>query len=285
MNAKLNGIIERFERGERVFATFASPDPAAAIALRGTDYDAVIFEAEHKPWDAPELRDAMQYLLDRRQINEAETLAPSITPIVRIPPNGKERSQWHAKQALDLGAYGIIWPHVDTVDDARNAVEACRYPGLDQHDRDEPFGTRGDSPAWAAKYWGLPVGEYYERADVWPLAPSGEILVGLMIESVRAIDNLEAILDEVPGIGMILIGEGDLSQELGVPRQFEHPLVREHRDRVVEIGRAKGVPVGHPHVTERNVEEVLEQGYQFLMSAPVTTYPGLERGRAAAKND
>lgn len=282
---RLNGVIDRFERGERVFASFASPDPTGAIALRGTDYDAVIFEAEHKPWDAPGLRDAMQYLLDRGQIVESNTLTPRTTPLVRIPPNGAERAQWHAKQALDLGAYGIIWPHVDTVEDARNAVAACRYPGIDQDRESEPLGLRGDSPAWAARYWGVPVGEYYKRADVWPLAPDGEILVGLMIESVRAIENLHAILEQVPGIGLILVGEGDLSQELGVPRQFEHPTVREHRDRVLEICHARGVAAGHPHVTDKNLDEVLERGYEFLMTAPVISYPALVRGRAATTHD
>ncbi len=282
---RLNGIIDRFERGERVFATFASPDAAAALALRDTDYDALIFEAEHKPWDVPELRNAFQYLLDRRQVFEADTLAPSTTPLVRIPPNGGERAQWHAKQVLDLGAYGVVWPHIDTVDDARNAVAACRYPGIEQDAGREPLGLRGDSPVAAARYWGVGIDEYYKRADVWPLVPDGEILVALMIESVRAIDTLDAILEQVPGIGLILVGEGDLSQELGVPRQFEHPTVREHRDRIVNICTARGIAVGHPHVTEKNVDEVLERGYQFLMTAPVTTYPALVRGRAANSHE
>jgi 4-hydroxy-2-oxoheptanedioate aldolase len=279
---RLNRIIDKFEKGERVFATFASPDPAGAIAVRDAGYDALLFEAEHKPWDVPQLKDAMQYLVDRRQVFEADTLAPRTTPLVRIPPNGGERSQWHAKQALDLGAYGIVWPHVDTMEDARNAVAACRYPSINQDESREPFGLRGDSPAWASRYWGVPVDEYYKRADVWPLAPQGEILVGLMIESVRAVENLDEILEQVPGVGLILVGEGDLSQELGVARQFEHPTVQAHRNRVVEICNAKGVPVGHPHVTERNVDEVLEKGYQFLMTAPVVTYPGLVRGRNLA---
>ncbi|KHL02937.1 HpcH/HpaI aldolase family protein [Sinomonas humi] len=276
---RLNGIIDRFERGERVFATFASPDPFGAVAVRDAGYDALMFEAEHKPWDAPQLKDAMQYLLDRRQISKAETLAPTTTPLVRVPPNGGERSQWHAKQALDLGAYGIVWPHIDTVEDARNAVAACRYPSIHQDGAKEPLGLRGDSPAWAARYWGISAAEYYERADVWPLAPHGEILVGLMVESVRGIENLEEILDQVPGVGLVLVGEGDLSQELGLPRQYEHPTVREHRDRIVKICHAKGVRVGHPHVTEKNVEEVIEQGYQFLMTGAVVSYPGLVRGR------
>ncbi len=276
---RLNRIIDLLDRGETVFGRFLPPEPSAAVSVRDTDYDGIIFEAEHKPWDAPTLKDAFQYLLDRRQVFETETLAPTTTPLVRVPANGVERSQWHAKQALDLGAFGIIWPHVDTVEDARNAVSACRYPRVGRDER-EPAGLRGDSPAWAARYWGLSTQDYYERADVWPLAPDGEILVGLMIESVEAVDNLDAILDQVPGIGLVLIGEGDLSQELGVPRQFDHPLMLEHKDRVLKTCAAHDVPVGHPHVTEKNVQQVIEQDYRLLLTAPVTTHPGLDRGRA-----
>lgn len=276
---RLNPVIDLLAHGGTVFGGFVSPEPTAAVAARGVGYDTVVFEAEHKPWDVPALKDAFQYLLDRRQIVEGSGITPAVAPLVRIPANGGERSQWHAKQALDLGAYGIIWPHVDTVEDARNAVAACRYPRIGRPDG-EPVGLRGDSPAWAARYWGVTTAEYYERADVWPLAPEGEILVGLMIESVEAVENLDAMLGQVPGIGLILIGEGDLSQELGVPRQFEHPTVLEQKDRVLEICAKHGVAVGHPHVTEKNVEQVIEQGYRLLLTAPVVRHPGLDRGRA-----
>lgn len=278
---RLNGIIRLLEERKPVFGTFAAPEPAAATAVRDVGYDAVVFEAEHKPWDAPVLKDALQYLLDRRQVHEAGTLSPPVTPVVRIPPNGDENSQWHAKQALDLGAYGVVWPHVDTVEAARNAVASCRYPST-ANPHGGPFGVRGDSPAWAARYWGVPVEEYYRRADVWPLVPEGEVLVTLMIESVRAVENLDDILREVPGIGLLMIGEGDLSQELGVPRQYEHPTVMAFKERLLEVAARHDVAVGHPHVTEGNVEEVLEQGYRLLLTAPVVSRPGLVRGRAIA---
>ncbi|MFD5445691.1 HpcH/HpaI aldolase family protein [Streptomyces tendae] len=273
---RLNGIIDGLERGIPVFGTFASPEPTAAIALRDTGYDAVLFEAEHKPWDPPRLRDALQYLLDRREVHAAEGLAPATTPLVRVPPNGAELSQWHAKQALDLGAYGVVWPHVDTVEEARNAVAACRYPGRGDHG---PAGLRGDSPAWAARYWGVPNAEYYRRADVWPLAPDGEILVGLMIESVRAVRNLDAILRDVAGIGFVMIGEGDLSQELDLPRQYEHPTVMEHKRQILDVCAGHSVAVAHPHVTAGNVDRVVDDGYRLLFTAPVVSHPGLDRGR------
>ena len=69
---------------------------------------------------------------------------------------------------------------------------------------------RGDAPIAAARYWGLTQQEYYARADVWPLATQGEILVIIMCEEKKAIKNLPKILEEVKGIGVVLIGEGDL---------------------------------------------------------------------------
>ncbi|MFC6704881.1 HpcH/HpaI aldolase family protein [Flexivirga alba] len=280
--AELNGVARRLERGERVFASFCAPNANAALDLSTTSYDAVLFEAEHKPWDVPELRNAFQYLLNRRTILEAGGPAPAITPLVRIPPNGSERAQWHAKQALDLGAYGIVWPHITSVEEAANAVAACRYPGVDQHG---PAGQRGDSPVAAARYWGVPLDEYYRRAGVWSLDDDGEILVVIMIEDRAGIENLDDILEQVPGIGLVLIGEGDLSQELGVPRQFEHPTVLAHKERVLTACAKHGVAVGHPHVTAANAERALADGYRFLMTAPVVTYPGLEVARQLSERD
>ncbi|WP_067892758.1 HpcH/HpaI aldolase family protein [Nocardia vaccinii] len=276
---RLNSVIGALESGGHAFAAFAAPEPAVALDFATSDYDGLVFESEHKPWDATTLRDSLQYLLNRRQIFEAETLAPSPTPLVRVPVNGAEFGQWHAKQALDLGAYGIVWPHISRVEEARNAVAACRYPRLPGVDSFEPAGLRGDAPAAAARYWGISNAEYYAKADVWPLDPDGEILVVIQIEDQLGIENLPAILEQVPGIGLILIGEGDLSQELGVPRQLDHPLMVEARQRIVRICHEYGVVVGHPHVTTANVEQVLDEGYRFLMSAPVRSHPGLELGR------
>ena len=109
--------------------------------------------------------------------------------------------------------------------------------------------------------------------------PDGEIFVILMIEDMAGIENLADMLDNVPGIGAILIGEGDLSQELGFPRQYDHPELRDAMARIVDTCVSRGVAVGHPHVDAGNVERVLEEGYRFLMAAPATVHAGLEKGR------
>ena len=275
---RLNGVIKALEAGKPAFASFSPPDVQSAIAMATAKYDGVVYEMEHGPYDIGSLRDAFQYMLNRGQIAKSGSVAPAVTPMVRIPPNGNEKAQWQAKQALDLGAYGIVWPHISSVEEAYNAVSACRYPRLKNKPLYEPAGLRGNGPTTAVRYWGISQQEYYDRADVWPLNPKGEIFVILMMEDTRGIEDLGRILKEVPGIGAVLIGEGDLSQELGYPRQYEHPVVLEWMARVVNTCKAHNVPVGHPHVDGNNVERILAEGYRFLMPAPVRSYAALEKG-------
>lgn len=277
---RLNGIIRTLESGRPAFLSFAKPGPEEAIALGSSDFDGLVIEMEHGPWDSQLLRDTLQYLLNRKDIVASGSLAPKVTPMVRIPPNGSELNQWVAKQALDSGVYGVVWPHVATVEQAMNAVASCRYPRPPDAPHLHPCGRRGDGPTTAARYWGLSQQDYYARADVWPLAPQGEILSVLMIEDVEGIENLADILREVPGIGAILIGEGDLSQELGIPRQYDHPILRDAMAKVLDRGRAAGVPVGHPHVTSANVERVLDEGFRILIATPGRNFGALEKGRA-----
>ncbi len=276
---RLNGIIKVLEQGKNAFVTFSPADVGSAQAVAAERYDGAVFEMEHGPYDAKTLRDCLQYMLSRRQIVESGSLAPAVTPLVRIPPNGSEQNQWVAKQALDMGVYGIIWPHVSTVEEARSAVAACRYARPATAPRYEPKGQRGDGPTNAARYWGLTQQEYYDRADVWPLDPNGEVLVGIMCEDLDGIRNLPRILKEVPGIGVVIIGEGDLSQSLGLPRQYKHPTVAAAIAEILNICKEHNVACGHPHVETDNVEEVIAQGFRWLMPKPARTNTALEMGR------
>src|SRR6516225_425504 len=275
---RLNGVIRALEAGKPAFTSFCQADPETAIAMATTKYDGIVYEMEHNPWDIRALRDSLQYMLNRGQIAKSASVAPGVTPMVRVPPNGAEKAQFQAKQALDLGVYGIVWPHISTVDEAYNAVAACRYPRLKSAPLYEPAGIRGDGPTQAVRYWGVSQQDYYDRADVWPLNPKGEVLVILMMEDMRGIENLPKILKEVPGIGAILIGEGDLSQELGYPRQYEHKVVLEAMAQIVNTCK-EAVVVGHPHVETHNVERIVKEGYRFLMCAPVRSYGSLDKAR------
>ena len=276
---RLNNVIRALEQGQVPVTTFSPPSVETAIALSTTAYDGVVFEAEHNPYDIGTLRDCLQYLLNRKQILERGSLSPAVTPLVRIPANGGEMNQWLAKQALDIGAYGVVWPRISTVEQAYNAVSSCRYPRPKGAQLYEPAGVRGDQPVHAARYWGVTPQEYYAKADVWPLAPQGEILVIIMCEDVDGVANLPRILKEVQGIGVVLIGEGDLSQNLGFPRQYDHPVVVEAMTAIRRTCQEHGVVCGHPHVDTKNAQRVLDDGYGFVMAAPERTFAGLDACR------
>jgi 4-hydroxy-2-oxoheptanedioate aldolase len=279
---RLNGVIDVLEKGGAAFTTFSPMDVDSAIALSQSKYDGVVFEGEHNPWDINALRHSLQYMLNRSQILKQGNARPSVTPLVRIPANGIEKNQFLAKQALDSGCYGVVWPHISTVEEAYNAVAACRYPRLKNKPLYEPAGIRGDGPHAATRYWGISQQEYYTRADVWPLAPKGEILCIIQIEDTAGIKNLPDMLKNVPGIGAVLIGEGDLGQELGYPRQYEHPELLAAMAEVRSICKQHNVVVGHPHVENENMERVIGEGYRFLMCSAPRSFAKLDKARGLA---
>ena len=87
--------------------------------------------------------------------------------MVRIPPNGIEMNSWIAKQVLDIGVFGIIFPHVSSVEEAWNAVGACRSAAFDRAEIRSAGDPRRRAGARRALL-GLTRQEYYKRADVWP---------------------------------------------------------------------------------------------------------------------
>ena len=279
---RLNGIIRALESGQYAFSLFAPPNIETVVELQASKYDGVILEGEHRPWDIQALRDSLQYLLNRGQIAKSGSVAATVTPTARIPANGVEKNQFLAKQALDIGCYGVVWPHISTVEEAYNAVSACRYPRLKDKPLYEPAGIRGDGPMIAARYWGVTQQEYYDRADVWPLAPQGEILVVIQIEDTVGIKNLPDMLKNVPGIGVVMVGEGDLSQELGLPRQTEHKIMMDAKAEILSICKQHNVVAAHPHVEAFNAEQVIAEGWRYLCCAAPRNFSNLDKARATA---
>ena len=86
------------------------------------------------------------------------------------------------------------------------------------------------------------------------------------------------MLENVPGIGAVLIGEGDLGQELGFPRQYDHPALLEAIAEIVAICREHDVVVGHARADPGNMQRLLDEGFRLIMTASGRSYAGLERG-------
>jgi 4-hydroxy-2-oxoheptanedioate aldolase len=264
---RLNRMIELWEQGKPAFGSFARfRDAGGAQYYAGSQQDFVIFDLEHGPADFGELRIFLQFMLDRGALLKKGNLQPDVVPLARIPSNGAERNQWVIKQVLDMGVYGLMSPHIPTPEDAHALVANSRYPQkLRAPDRDPP-GERGVAPANAARYWGISVPEYFERADVWPLDRRGEIAVIAMIESREGVDNIRRILMEAKGIAAVFVGPNDLSTSLGYPGQMDHPETEKAVQRVLAVTKELGVPCGIL-VTRANIEKRVREGFQYLVLA------------------
>ena len=67
-------------------------------------------------------------MTDKAALHASGSLQQKVTPLARFAAYGREQTQWAVKQALDLGLMGIIFPSIDTADQALNAIRAMRYP-------------------------------------------------------------------------------------------------------------------------------------------------------------
>ena len=276
---RYNKVIELLEQGQPVFCSGlvwnGNLDDLAFVA--DSDYDMVIVEMEHQGFSFEDLRVSLQFLLSRKKVAQQGNLRADPTPMVRIPPNSREHNQWVIKQALDTGVYGLVLPHLNTVEDARSAVEAARYPQVPGVPDFEPKGERGWWPRIAPRYWGLTAQEYYDAADIWPLDPDGNMLLMGIVEEPEGVKNLGDILKEVKGIGAIWAGPGDMSVAMGHKGNSNHPDVQENLLRVLSACQAAGVPcaVG---ATADEVAQRLEQGFRIIITSPEITTKGLDEG-------
>ena len=236
---------------------------------------------EHEGFSFTNLRTSLQVLLNRKRIAEKGNLQPDVVPMVRIPPNARERDQWVIKQALDTGVYGLVLLHLNTVEDAQAAVAAARYPQVPGVQDFAPAGERGWGNRIASRYWGLTSREYYDAADLWPLDSDGNVLLIGIIEEAVGVRTIRDILRQVRGIGAIWAGSGDMSVSMGLRGEASHPTVQESVLDVLAACKEFGVPCA-TIATADDVAMRLEQGFRLIMTAPVRSTPGLAKGRRLA---
>jgi 4-hydroxy-2-oxoheptanedioate aldolase len=283
-NVRLNKVIELLEHGQAVFSCGTIPNGNfdEIAALGQSDYDMIILETEHVGFDFPTLRHSLQYLLNRKRIVDKGSLQPDVVPLVRIPPYTRERNAWVIKQTLDAGPFGLVLPHLDSVEGAQAAVRAARYPQVPGATDFEPEGERGWASSLAPTYWGLAPQDYCEAADVWPLDPDGELLLMGIVENVRGLNTLPDILRQVKGIGAIWAGPGDLSVSMGLRGHATHPDVEAGVQKILAMCQNAGVPCATGTTPAAGMETRLEQGFRIVITPPTRSLDNLHRGRQAA---
>lgn len=230
-----------------------------------TPDDWMFIDMEHGPY----LMDRLQTTLDDLGKKRSANGQLQIAPIVRLPQDGDEDSRWSAKQILDSGAVGVIFPHIESKEQAIKAIRAMRYPPQKNAKHPEPPGQRGWAPNRAAKYWGMSTAEYLKRADVWPLNPDGELFAMLMIESAEGVKHINEIL-EVPGIGAIFIGSSDLGVSLGVGPAAPLPPPEDEAaiQTILKACIAKKVYCAYPVLGgDSELKKRLAEGFKIILNA------------------
>lgn len=262
---RLNKVIQMFEKREPAFGIFSGDRSYKNLsALADSELDFIFIDMEHSPYDIHMLQSCLLSMISRQEILEKGNLQPNCVPIVRIPANGAEKKEFMVKQALDVGAYGIMFPHVDSPEQARDAVNSCRFPQEKGASDYYQKGYRGAGNMDCARYWGISYPEYIDKADTWPLDPNGELLAVIQIESPEAIEQIDDIL-EVPGIGAIFIGPFDLTFSMGYPKDYAapNPPVEKEIQKVLNACTAKNIPCGII-ATAENVEQRIREGFLMI---------------------
>lgn len=190
-------------------------DQGRADAKTWADY--INVGMEHGAFDMTGLEEYMRGLLDGGPTRSGH-LTPTV--IVEAPVNGTDGpnvafNAWQFRQILARGVHGILLCQAESADAVKEFVRACRFPHHKAATDRLGGGTRGrGSEPTAAPIWGLTQEEYFARAEPWPLAPKGELLLGVKIESPAGVANADEIL-AVPGLGFAELGPGDLGLALG----------------------------------------------------------------------
>ena len=213
----MNGkeLSQKLRSGERVYGTMiVAESPRWPGAAKGAGLDFAFIDTEHPAHD----REKMSWMCQAYTAND-------VVPVVRIP----SPDPYEAAMALDGGARGVIAPYVETVEQVRAHVGAVKYRPL----KGEKLANHlnGTAPLEAE------LQEY--------LLQMNENNVAIVnIESIAALEALDDILD-VPGLDAVLIGPNDLTTNLGIPNQYDHPRYVEAVDTIVTKARAKNVGVGN----------------------------------------
>ena len=148
---------------------------------------------------------------------------------------------------FEIGATGIMVPHIMSLDDAKNVIQMTRF---------HPIGRRPiDGGNSDGGYTAMGFNEYLVQSNK-------ERFIVLQIEDPEPLDSLEAIAD-LEGYDMLFFGPGDFSQGIGAPGQWDHPKLLETRELVAKVARKYGKFAGTVG-NLNNLSQLIDLGYSFI---------------------
>lgn len=203
----------------------------AAEVLATAGYDWALLDMEHSP-------SSLNTVLHQLQAYQAGTTTPVVRPAWNDPVL--------VKPLLDMGAYSLLFPMVQSAEEAERAVRSTRYP---------PRGVRGVSLSQRGNRYGR-VTDYLERVGE-------EICVLVQIETRQALSRVREIA-EVEGVDGVFFGPADLSADMGLIGQMGHEKVTAAIKEGVAGVRAAGKPSGTLMGTPEQALMWFEEGMSFI---------------------
>lgn len=232
MKLDTNKLTQGLAKGEKqigLWVTLCSNFVAEVTAPSG--YDWVLIDMEHSPNDYQSV------------LGQLQAYAASDTTAV-------VRAEWNdavtVKRLLDLGTPGLMFPMIQSVEEAEQAVSATRYP---------PKGVRGVAAGTRATKFGR-VTDYVARIE-------DETTILLQLETRAAVEQAEAIA-AVDGVHGIFFGPGDIAADIGKLGKPMDPevwaLIKPAAQKLI----AKGIPVGTLVLDPAFAAELLNEGFSFV---------------------
>ena len=232
---KTNTVKHALRAGKPQVGTWLSlASTAAARHMARAGFDWLTLDMEHSPADWETAAQIFGSIADAGGV-----------PLVRVPSNSHE----NVKRALDSGAYGIIFPMVNSVEEAERAVAACKYP---------PVGNRSVGGALHTLNFDTDSATYFARANE-------EILVIIQTEHIEAVNRCEQIY-RVPGIDGVFVGPNDLLSSMGKTPAMDSKdpdfiaALKRVRETAVACKIAPGIHVANPEAALQKVSE----GWKFI---------------------
>jgi 2-keto-3-deoxy-L-rhamnonate aldolase RhmA len=226
-----NAIKDAARNGTKAYGVrLTIPSPEIVDILQPAGLDFVFIDAEHGVFDMPSIEN----------ICRAADLV-GLTPIARVP----DITDGTITQFLDRGIRGIIGPHIATKEDALQLVSATRFG---------PLGRRSFGGGRGANYMSgiddLPA--FMKKCDE-------SVIVGAMMESQSAIDNLDDILS-VEGIDYLMFGPADFAQDLGYAGENKHPNVMQVAEEAIAKIHAAGRLMREDIMVVANIKNFILDG-------------------------
>lgn len=230
----------RFVAGDALGTWISIGHPVVVEAAAVAGFDFVTIDAEHTELSLETVADLVR----------AAGAAPGdLGVIVRPAWNDPVR----IKRILDIGINGIMVPMIESPSEAKELVEATRYP---------PDGVRGVASGRAAGY-GKRFVQYVEEEH-------RSLITVAQIETRSGVERAAEIA-AVDGIDSLFVGPADLSASLGAFAEWESPELRDAMRRVIDAGAAAGVPVGTLTVRPADVDDRVERGFDYQIAGKDTT--------------